>query len=74
MSEDLRAYVDTKVAALELRVRGIENSNAKAEVHHLNVEKRLSSIEGSLSWLVRLIIGAILLAVIAFIIGGGISI
>lgn len=74
MSEDLRTYVDTKVAALEARVRSVENSNAKAEVHHVNVENRLSSIEGSLTWLVRVIIGAIVLAVIAFVVAGGVSV
>ena len=65
MSDEMRSYVDNKISALEIRVRGIENSNAKSEVHHANVETRLSSIEGSLTWLVRLIIGSIVLAALA---------
>jgi hypothetical protein len=65
MSDEIRAYVDSKLGQLEVRVRGIENSNARSDVHHENVEKRLSGIEGSLTWLVRLVFGSIVLAALA---------
>lgn len=65
MSDDLRTYIDSKVGGLEARVRGIENSNARSEVHHGNVEKRLGSIEGSLTWIVRLLLGAMFIAVVS---------
>ncbi len=51
----------------------IERQDAVAEVHHMNVEKRLGSIEGTLVWLVRSIIGALLIAFVAFVVSGGIS-
>jgi len=44
-----------------------------AEVHHQNVEKRLGSIEGTLVWLLRSIVGAIILAFMAFVVQGGIG-
>ena len=65
VSDEIRTYVDAKVSALEARVRGIENSNARSDVHHENVEKRLSGIEGNLTWLIRIILGAIVLTAIA---------
>jgi len=40
-------------------------------VHRVNVEKRLSSIEDTLRWLVKLIIGALVMAIVAFALRGG---
>lgn len=60
--------------SLSTRLSSIEIKNATDEVHRVNVENRLASIEDTLKWLVRLIIGALVLAVVAFVIGGGIAI
>ena len=46
-------------------------ANAVDEVHRLNVDKRLGNIEDTLKWLVRLIIGAFLMAAIAWALRGG---
>jgi hypothetical protein len=39
----------------------------------VNVEKRLGSIEDTLKWLVRLILSALILALMGFAIGGGLA-
>jgi len=56
------------------RVAKLEVSNAVDAVNHESVDKRLSSIESTLQWLVRLIIGALILALVGFIVGGGVAI
>lgn len=62
---------EERFSALEKRVTVLERDYAVGDVLRLSVEKRLSSIEDTLKWLVRLILGAILLAAVAFVIGGG---
>lgn len=66
--------VENELKRLDNKVSGIEIKNATDEVHRVNVEGRLKSIEDTLKWLVRLIIGALLMALIAFAIGGGLAI
>lgn len=66
-----RTHLTERMRLLEERMSGLEKQNAVDEVHRVNVEKRLTSIEDTLKWLVRLIIGAIILAAIAFAFGGG---
>ena len=51
----------------------METQDAVATVHRENVEKRLTSIEDTLKWLVRLVVGAIVLAFLAWVLGGGLS-
>tara|TARA_R100001086_G_C11812735_1_gene251999 strand:- start:902 stop:1129 length:228 start_codon:yes stop_codon:yes gene_type:complete len=68
-----RSAIDNRLASIEARMNVIERQDAVAEVHHMNVEKRLGSIEGTLVWLVRSIIGALLIAFVAFVVSGGIS-
>ncbi|SLN16344.1 hemolysin XhlA family protein [Roseisalinus antarcticus] len=64
MGDEWGRLVDRRLSQLELR-------GAVDDVHRDNVEKRLSQIEDTLKWLVRLIIGAMITGVIAFIVGGG---
>ncbi|MEM0936097.1 MAG: pseudouridine synthase [Pseudomonadota bacterium] len=61
---DWTAQVERRLAALETRT-------AIDEVHRAMVEKRLHSIEDTLRWLVRLVMGALILAIITFAIRGG---
>lgn len=61
-------------ASVERRLHAIETSNAVDEVHRVNVDKRLSSIEDTLKWLVRLVIGALILAAVGFALNGGFQI
>ncbi len=66
MTEEWRRSIEKRLQSLELR-------NAVDEVHRCNVEDRLGSIEDTLKWLLRLIIGALLMAVVAYALQGGIA-
>ena len=56
---------------VERRLNALETRTAVDEVHRAMVENRLHSIEDTLKWLVRLIIGALILGMIGFAVGGG---
>lgn len=60
--------------SIENRINILETRNAVEEVHRINVESRLTSIEDTLKWLVRLIIGAFVLAVLAYALKGGFAV
>lgn len=53
------------------RLTSLETDHAVANVHRTNVENRLASIEDTLRWIVRLILGAIILALLGFIVQSG---
>lgn len=57
--------------AIETRLTVLETRNAVEEVHRINVENRLNAIEDSLKWLVRLILGAFVLALVTYALRGG---
>ncbi len=58
-------------AGLERRVIALEQRNAVDEVHRINVSDRLGAIEDTLKWLVRLIIGGLLMAALTYAVQGG---
>ncbi len=58
---------------LERRIGSLETRKAVDEVHRENVEVRLSSIEDTLKWLVRLILGTMITAAIGLAISGSLS-
>ena len=64
MTDDWKQMVDARLQALETRT-------AVEEVHRINVEKRLSSIEDTLKWLVRLILGGFIAGALAYGMRGG---
>ena len=66
-----RAGVDRKLTDIDKRLFALEKTDAVGNVNMRNLETRLDKIENTLVWLVRLIIGAILLAMIAFLVKGG---
>lgn len=70
-TEAWRGRVDDKLADIESRMAHIEKSAAVEEVHRTNVEARLTKIEANLTWLIRLILGALVMAVITFALSGG---
>ena len=72
--EEWRSGVLRRLSAVESRLTNVETKNAVDEVHRENVEKRLSSIEDTLKWLVRLVIGALIMAALAFALKGGFSV
>jgi len=62
---------DDRFTNLEHRVTVLEKDYAVNDVLRKSVETRLASIEDTLKWLVRVVIGAVLLAALTFIISGG---
>ncbi|RYG92071.1 pseudouridine synthase [Loktanella sp. IMCC34160] len=58
---------------IERRLASLETRNAVDEVHRINVETRLSAIEDTLKWLVRLVMGAIIMGALAYVLRGGLS-
>jgi hypothetical protein len=53
------------------RLGVLEVKASADEVRKDNIEKRLDGIEGTLQWLVRLIISALIMAAVGFALGGG---
>lgn len=58
-------------SATDRRLAALETHKAVDDVHRDNVNKRLSSIEDTLKWLVRLIIGALIMAAVTYALNGG---
>ena len=56
------------------RVTALETRNAVDEVHRTNVGVRLAAIEETLRWLVRLIIGGLLMAGLTYAVQVGLMI
>jgi len=56
------------------RLSALETRTAVDEVHRAMVEKRLHSIEDTLKWLVRLVIGAVILGMLGVAIRGGLHV
>ncbi|MDX8348727.1 hemolysin XhlA family protein [Cognatiyoonia sp. IB215446] len=56
---------------MEKRIAALEMRDAVDEVHRDNVSDRLSAIEDTLKWLVRLIIGGLLMAALTYAVQGG---
>ena len=63
--------LNVRIVSLEARLSALETKDAVADVHRINVEKRLDGIEGTLRWLTRLMIAALIMAIVAFVVGGG---
>ena len=61
--DDLRARVSVMSTELALLTKDFHS-----------IDKRLSNIEDTLKWLVRLVIGALIMAVIGFALKGGLVI
>tara|TARA_R110002051_G_scaffold7041_7_gene33202 strand:+ start:12536 stop:12730 length:195 start_codon:yes stop_codon:yes gene_type:complete len=59
------------VHELERRIAALETRNAVDDVHRRNAGNRLESIEGALQWLVRLIIGGLVLTGLTYAVQGG---
>ena len=63
-----------EIEDLRTRVTAVETTHSVNEVHHHNVERRLAAIEDGQKWIVRLILGAIILALLGAVLQGGVSI
>ena len=61
-------------ADIREQVFSLKSEKDVARIESTNLDKRLSSIEDTLKWLSRLIVGALVLALVAFVVSGGISV
>lgn len=59
------------VEQIEKRLTKLDTRNAVEEVHRRNVSDRLGAIEDTLKWVVRLIVGALLMAGLTYAVQGG---
>lgn len=59
--------------SVEKRVATLETRKAVDEVHLTNLTKRLTAIEDTLKWLVRLILSGLILGAVAFLLQGGLA-
>lgn len=57
---------------LEARVSVLERNESAAMVTSANIDRRLQSIESSVKWLIQLVIGGFLTAMVALLMEGGI--
>lgn len=62
------------VEQLERRIIALETRSAVDTVHRINVADRLGAIEDTLRWLVRLIIGGLLMAGLTYGVQGAFAI
>ncbi|SHE40720.1 Haemolysin XhlA [Loktanella atrilutea] len=58
-------------ATVEKRLVELETHHAVNAVHRINVADRLLAIEDTLKWLVRLIIGALIVGGVTYAMQGG---
>lgn len=65
---------DDWIKQVERRLHHLETMHAVSDVHQAVIERRLAAIEDMLKWLVRLVMGAFLGAVVAFALKGGLSV
>lgn len=72
MPEDLDKISD-KLYQLETRVTAIERAQAVAAVEFAQIKEGISDIKGGITWVTRLIIGALAVALLGWVIGGGIA-
>ena len=59
---------------IEKRLIDLETHNAVNTVHRTNVADRLLAIEDTLKWLVRLIIGALIVGGVTYVMQGGFTV
>lgn len=69
----MTTQLDARVTVLEGRISKVETDRDVSDVHRRNVERRLDAIEDTLKWLSRLILGALIMALLAFIFQGGLD-
>ena len=75
--DEISARLDRHASELDdlrHRITLAEAQDNVTDVHRINVEKRLGDIEDTLKWMVRLIVGAILLAIIGYAMQNGAAI
>lgn len=67
------ARAHQRLDAHDARIRELELSDAGAQQWRSETTKKLNDIEGTLKWVARLFLGALALAVVSFIVNGGLN-
>lgn len=60
-----------EMKTLEARVGKLENRQERIETRVDNIEKKLDKIDNNTTWILRLILGAFIMALIGLILKGG---
>jgi len=60
-----------RISSLEGRVNAIETRVAVAESNIAEIREDIAGIKDNTTWILRLIIGGLIAAAIAFLVGGG---
>ncbi len=66
--------ISRRLDNLENRIIALEKDSAVVGVEFLSVKSDLKEIKDSINWVTRLILGALILAVVGFVLGGGLTI
>ncbi|WP_419955949.1 hemolysin XhlA family protein [Neobacillus niacini] len=64
--------LENRVSKLEDKVTGLETRVAVAESNIKDINKKLDSISNNTTWILRIIIGAIIMAILGLVFKGGI--
>ncbi len=64
----------SRLDALEGRTTKLEIHSAGETVRSQNIEKSLTEIQSGITWITRLVLGAIILGAVGFLISGGFSV
>lgn len=64
--------MEHRIAKLEDRVTGLETRLAVAESNIKDIREDISSIKNNTTWILRLVLGAIIVASLGLIINGGV--
>jgi hypothetical protein len=72
--DDKIEKLENDIRSINERVGRLEVTSAVDSIKYASIDSRLTSIEGTLTWLVRLIIGALITALLGFALSGGIQI
>lgn len=63
-----------KLADLDIRVSQVEKAQAVNHVEYTQIREDIKDIKSLVTWVTRLIIGSLILAVLTFLYGGGLAI
>lgn len=62
---------DGRIDAQDGRITKLETHTAVEAVRSEHIQKSLNKIDDNITWVLRLVVGALILAVIGFAMGGG---
>lgn len=63
-----------RLDAHERRITSLETHTAVAEERSKHIQASLSNIQSGITWIQRLVIGGIITAAVAFLLGGGLNV